>query len=101
MTDLIICAASVAGSARIPKGTIDPRPGLRLAEIRRDRNLTQEQLAETIGVTATTLQHWERGRVKLTTDAIARCAAALRCRMADLLMSPGSPMPRRRRGSFP
>ena len=37
--------------------------GIRLAEIRRRRRLTQRQLATAIGVTITAVQNWERGRI--------------------------------------
>ncbi len=36
----------------------------RLKEIRKQRNLTQAQLAEIVGVSATSVYLWERGTVK-------------------------------------
>jgi transcriptional regulator with XRE-family HTH domain len=60
---------------------IDPEIGIRLAEIRRHRGLTQRQLATAIGVTLTSLQNYERGRNAITDSrlgalACARCVAS-------------------------
>ena len=70
---------------------IDPEIGIRLAEIRRRRGLTQRQLATAIGVTLTSLQNYERGRNAVTDSrldapcgpgggvagcSLARCAAS-------------------------
>lgn len=38
-----------------------PQPGGRIKELRLDRELTQRQLAEKLGVEAVTVSRWERG----------------------------------------
>jgi transcriptional regulator with XRE-family HTH domain len=68
---------------------IDPEIGIRLAEIRRRRGLTQRQLATAIGVTLTSLQNYERGRNAVTDRRLDALACALRCKPIDLLTRPG------------
>ena len=36
--------------------------GERLRDARKDKKLTQEEVAEKIGVTTTTIQNWEKGK---------------------------------------
>jgi transcriptional regulator with XRE-family HTH domain len=73
---------------------IDAEIGARLAEVRRRCGLTQRQLAIAIGVTLTTVQNWERGRAGLPAKRMAALANALHCQPIDLLMLPGTGMPR-------
>ena len=73
---------------------IDAEIGARLAEVRRRCGLTQRQLAKAIGVTLTTVQNWERGRTGLPAKRLAALANALHCQPIDLLMLPGTGMPR-------
>jgi transcriptional regulator with XRE-family HTH domain len=68
---------------------IDPQIGIRLAEIRRRRGLTQRQLATAIGVTLTSLQNYERGRNAITGRRLDALASALFCKPIDLLIQPG------------
>ena len=50
--------------------------GHRLAEVRRARGLTQQQVAERMGVTKGRVSQIERGKIS-GQDVLARCAAAL------------------------
>ncbi len=49
--------------------------GARLAKARRNQNLTQEQLAETLGVTRQAVSRWESDTAYPETDKIIRMAA--------------------------
>lgn len=51
--------------------------GFLLKEERKNKNLTQEQLAEMIGTTNTHISKWERGEVFPTDNYIAKLAKAL------------------------
>jgi transcriptional regulator with XRE-family HTH domain len=73
---------------------IDAEIGARLAEARLRCAMTQRQLAKAIGVTLTTVQNWERGRTGLPAKRLAVLANALHCQPIDLLMLPGTGMPR-------
>lgn len=46
-------------------------------------NLTQEQLAEVLGVDRTTITKWESGKAKPRYDMLPKIAAALKCSIAD------------------
>ncbi|HMF25312.1 MAG TPA: helix-turn-helix transcriptional regulator [Pseudolabrys sp.] len=75
---------------------IDPEIGVRLAEIRRWRGLTQRQLAKAVGVTITAIQNWERGRHAISAKRLGPLADALYCQPLDLLMLPGVEVAARR-----
>jgi transcriptional regulator with XRE-family HTH domain len=68
---------------------IDPQIGIRLAEIRRRRDLTQRQLATAIGVTLTSLQNYERGRNAIPGRRLDALASVLLCKPIDLLIRRG------------
>ena len=76
------------------KRPIDPQPGNRLHEIRQHREISQGRLANAIGVTVGTIQNYEHGRAVLGVDRLEQLARALQCEPAELLMPPGSPLPR-------
>ena len=60
-------------------------PGL-LKEIRRELGLTQEQLAHRIGVSFTSVNHWERGRrrpIPIALDKIKTLAQEANLDLAD------------------
>jgi len=79
----------------VPIGAdIDAEIGARLAEVRRRCGLTQRQLAKAVGVQLTTVQNWERGRTGLPAKRLAALANALHCQPIDLLMLPGTGVPR-------
>jgi transcriptional regulator with XRE-family HTH domain len=46
--------------------------GQRIAALRRERNLTQVQLADAMGVAQQTLAHYEAGRLRLLAGALAK-----------------------------
>ena len=73
---------------------IDAKIGARLAEVRRWRGLTQRQLAKAVGVTITAIQNWERGRHAISAKHFGPLADALYCQPLDLLMLPGTGVPR-------
>lgn len=51
--------------------------GNRLKTLRTQRSLTQEKLAEMVGVTHATIQRWESGKVAMTDERIADLARVL------------------------
>ena len=79
---------------------VDPRPGIRLHQIREHRDLSQCLLARALGVSVGTIQNYEHGRNHITADRLEELARALQCKAADLLMPPGAPPPRYRRPRF-
>lgn len=59
--------------------------GARVAEIRSRAGLTQEDLAEAVGVSPVTLSRWERGHAALGLARLALVADALGVGLGDLL----------------
>jgi len=59
--------------------------GARIAEFRRARKLTQEQLAELVGVDPQTIQRAETGRTALSLLRLRSIASALGGTLAELL----------------
>jgi transcriptional regulator with XRE-family HTH domain len=57
----------------------------KVAELRKQKNLTQRQLADLIGVDPSTIRNWERDRDGTKTFAkIAKLCEVLNCRPTDL-----------------
>lgn len=57
----------------------------RVAQLRKQKNLTQRQLADLIGVDPSTVRNWERDRGGVDTFVkLARLCDALDCHPADL-----------------
>lgn len=69
--------------------------GVRLKRIRLDRELTQAQLAEKVGVTTTAISQYECGRDDPSLEVLIRLLAALQCTFEDLLESPDAAPPPR------
>lgn len=67
--------------------------GVRIAIIRRDRGLTQEQLAELVGVDPQTIQRAETGRTSLSVLRLRRVADAMHVSLRDLFDDEGGPLP--------
>ena len=68
--------------------------GRRLATIRRDRGLTQRELAFAIGRTGTTICLWEsNGSAEIRLHDARKCANALRCWLKDLAAPLDAPLP--------
>lgn len=59
--------------------------GLRIRKYRKACGLSQEQLAETVGISTTHLSHIETGNTKLSLSVFARIATALSVQADDLL----------------
>lgn len=62
--------------------------GRRIAELRRERGWTQEQLAERLGISRRYLARLERGGQNVTVHRLAWLAEHLGCRVADLFVAP-------------
>lgn len=63
--------------------------GKQVRQLRLQRCLTQEQLAERAGISTSFLGHIERGSRKLSLDSFCRIARALDCTANDLLPMEG------------
>lgn len=59
--------------------------GQRLARIRKERGLTQKEVAERTGLIQTLVSDYERGRLRLAADMIVRFAVALGITTDELL----------------
>ena len=62
--------------------------GKNLQKLRKQRNLTQEALAETVGVARQTIAKWETGESIPDLDAAGRLASALDVVLDDLVNAP-------------
>lgn len=60
----------------------------RIAEIRKARGLTLQEVAERAKTTNQQISHLERGRRKLSYEWMERLAVALSCHPLDLLLNP-------------
>lgn len=59
--------------------------GYRIQQARRERGMTQEQLAERIGVSVGYISQIERGYSKVSLDRLSELAVELGCDMATLV----------------
>lgn len=59
--------------------------GAKIAEIRKSRKMTQEQLAEKVGVTVQYLGTMERGKANTTLNRLDKIAEVLGCSSYDLI----------------
>ena len=59
-----------------------------IKERRAALGITQEALAEQVGVGRSSVAHWETGRKTPTTDKLPDLARVLRCRVEDLFKAP-------------
>ncbi len=59
--------------------------GQRIRKNRKALELSQEELAEKVGISATHMSHIETGNTKLSLAVFAKLAKALGCRADDLL----------------
>lgn len=59
--------------------------GSRIAGLRKQKGITQKELAEKIGVTRTMVTDYECGRVRLYDEILARLAIVLEC-SADMIL---------------
>lgn len=68
--------------------------GKRLAELRRKRGLTQQQLCELIGVHVSHVSNYENDLSQPTPDIIRKLALALDVTADELVLDPAERMPR-------
>ncbi len=59
--------------------------GQRIAQLRKVQNLTQQQLADKLGVAQQTLAHYETGRLRIAVAALAPLVEVLGISVEDLL----------------
>jgi len=64
--------------------------GLRVAELRKQQNITQVQLAETLDVSQQTMQGYEAGRRRVPVSALPVLAKALGVSLEELLGETGA-----------
>ncbi|PZQ48915.1 MAG: hypothetical protein DI551_00665 [Micavibrio aeruginosavorus] len=64
-----------------------------LRELRKTRELTQEQLAELVGTTHATVQRHENAKRRLTQEWLAKYSNALGCHISDITDGPGQSAP--------
>ena len=86
MTASHTCRADMAVSDDERRFYIDL--GQRIAALRRERGLTQVQLAEHLGVAQQTLAHYEAGRLRLLAGALPTLAEHLSVSVEELIGSP-------------
>lgn len=67
--------------------------GKRIREERKKHNLTQEQLAELLGVSTTYIGYVERGERSLTLPKLTQLAALLEVTIDELMTSPAAMSP--------
>ena len=67
---------------------VDEAFGLRLQRFRAEAGLSQAEVAKRMGVSATSISSWEKGRARPKRNRMAKLAAILRVRTAELLDEP-------------
>jgi transcriptional regulator with XRE-family HTH domain len=75
--------------------------GSRIAQARKERNITQVQLAATLGIAQQTLAHYEGGRLRLPASLLPTLAQELQLPVEDLLGQPSATKARAKRGPVP
>ena len=56
----------------------------KIQEVRRNKGITQNELAEKVGVTQGAVYQWETGKANPTADKLPALAKALGCMIDDL-----------------
>lgn len=72
--------------------------GQRMARQRKDKGITQVQLAETVGIAQQTLAHYEVGRLRLAVTTLAAIARALDVSVEELIEEQPTGNARNKRG---
>ena len=72
--------------------------GRRVAEVRAEKGLTQEELAARVDVAARYIQQVEAGTQNVTLATVARLAAGLRVPVAELFQAPEPRRTRKKTG---
>lgn len=62
--------------------------GQRIARVRKAEGLTQQQLAEQLGIAQQTLAHYEGGHLRITVIMLASLAKTLRITVEELIEAP-------------
>lgn len=75
--------------------------GLRVAELRKQHNITQVQLAEMLAVSQQTMQGYEVGRRRIPVSALPLLASALSVSLETLMGAPESRASTSKRGPTP
>ncbi len=75
--------------------------GLRIALARKERNITQVQLAATLGIAQQTLAHYVGGWLRLPTSLLPTLAQELQLPVENLLGQPSAAKARAKRGAAP
>ncbi|MCG3190484.1 MAG: hypothetical protein LKCHEGNO_03217 [Burkholderiaceae bacterium] len=75
--------------------------GTRIALTRKERNITQVQLASTLGIAQQTLAHYEGGRLRLPASLLPALARELQLPVESLLGQPSAAKTRAKRGPLP
>lgn len=71
--------------------------GSRLAEIRNDRRMTQQELGDAVGVSHAAINNWEHDKRKVHNDHLVALAQVLRCSTDNIIRDKiGAPIPRAR-----
>jgi DNA-binding XRE family transcriptional regulator len=87
-----------SGEAKMEsKKPIDPAIGRRLRELREHQVMTQEQLANAIGISHQLIALYELGRVAIPSRVAAELSHGLGCRISELYRQPGARLPGYRR----
>lgn len=71
-------------SSRSREGDVLARFGMRVRRLREQREMTQEEFADEVGLDRTYISGIERGLRNVSLKNIERIARALKVRMADL-----------------
>ena len=75
--------------------------GMRVAQARNERNITQVQLATTLGIAQQTLAHYEGGRLRLPASLLPALAQELQLSVEALLGQPSTAEAEAKRGPRP
>lgn len=75
--------------------------GARVAQLRKERNITQVQLAATLGIAQQTLAHYEGGRLRLPASLLPILAQELQTPVDQLLGQPSPVKAAGKRGPAP
>ena len=65
--------------------SLETHIGIRISALRRERALSQEELADRISVSYQQVQKYEKGRTRISVSRLVDLAAALGVRLAELL----------------
>ncbi len=91
-------AGTMAGAGGRPAQKEAPPFGRRLAALRRQKGLSQRELAERLGVPRETVDYYERRAVNPTLDVIQKVAAAVEVSAAELIGDGATPARASKRG---